>query len=236
MTLIRDQYLIKMLKSKLERILIKIPTELIDIVISFLEIKTFKVTVSGNDKGYSMEFINNKGRGFFPSFSADCPFCEYKNRDALYFGYYTEIPMISCDNCDARSFIDCKEEQLFVNGSYEFKLLKIVKVVDYRLVHYISNKKLNIQQVTEILNDLHVDFESSDRTYWTLSSDISEKYNLNYYNGPDKSILLNLSVPVNSYNLNDPEIKYPDNILVEPDDDTSVYCLLENKKIVYFSH
>jgi hypothetical protein len=168
---------------------------------------------------------------------ATCPFCNVKNkRVEIMDDDYITMPMLWCNNCGARAFIDgihddnhdylsspnykpredIKCEYTTSCYKYTFPLLKIVRVVDHKMNRYITDMKLTDEQVIEIMQNKY-------------SKELKEKYKLKKNKDSKGNPNFNFSLPCDSYNIQDEKISYPDEIDLSHDG-VYIRVLLENGK------
>lgn len=172
----------------------------------------------------------------YEEISAKCPYCGYFSDDNYYNlinDQYSDIPMIWCDGCEAHSFFKYPDEttkkQKTEHGyTVSVPLIGVLEIVDTRLTCYKSPRKLSTEEVTSIINS------------WDNNHDeVVKKFNLSYdpfgnYENCDKSVYLNMSLPVNSYNITKPLIPYPDKINI-CNDGTYIICKLETGEVVQYN-
>lgn len=93
-------------------------------------------------------------------------------------------------------------------------LLYIERICDRNMSEYVSDKKLSDEEVIDILNN-------------NYSEDVIKKYNLIKCSGcrTGEEDLMNISLPIGSYRIETPLVKYPDN-LDQSHDGTVINCLV----------
>lgn len=175
-----------------------------------------------------------------------CPFCKRMGFDEnvnVQCDDYVKEPMLWCDSCGARSFLDVDLNLFFdiidsksidneyysplENGvhAYKFHLKKVKKVLPNNF-DYTSNVQLTDQQVRELC-------ELNYYNYKQLTQETIKKYDLreikedNYEEYDEK--LMNVALTCDSYNVMKPTIPYPKSARFNHD---GIYlrCKVENKE------
>jgi hypothetical protein len=183
---------------------------------------------------------------------AICPFCNFKWTSGfeytpddpgsmIDYGEYVTIPMLQCNNCSAHSFIDAPAEHGYADedgtiyiskyqksgDGYLFPLIKVQRVIDNNMLEYITDTKLTDEQVIELMK-------------CNYNTELLNKYNITKLRPSDsiEDIVLdtnnfNISLPCNSYNVEQPEIPYPKEF--DPSHGgIYIKVLLEGDRIAYY--
>lgn len=176
-------------------------------------------------------YVDRKPRDYNQTFI--CPFCRSTYEKVSNFTYanlqyddYVKEPMLWCESCGARSFLDIdldvftdlveNSDSKNINNKYYVPLtsdihmykfhLKKVKCVRPNNFDYTSNIKLSDQQVRELC-------ELNCYKYKQLSEEIIKKYNLCQIEGDNDDEydekLMNIALLCDSYNVMKPVVPYP---------------------------
>lgn len=205
-------------------------------------------------------FCNIKvSKDYFDDKLSKCPFCEHESDEVVNDSDYGIKAMIWCEKCGAEAFLDYNiggdipDKYLIpVQGESEYKeynvpVLKILRTTGDTFIK--MNQPLTDDEIREIFNGL-----AYDRGRMIVSPELTDKYNIQnltylsdeeYFEGKYDNLLDEryiqehgfphlLSLPVNSYDLNKPEIEYPKNFGLSHDG-CYVWVLLENGETVYMS-
>lgn len=196
----------------------------------------------------------------YEKISAKCPFCGYVD-DRLINDDYSDIPMIWCDGCGAHSFFKypdetAKKQKTDYGYTITVPLIGILEVVETRLTWYKCPRKLNTEEVTSIINSWNTEGD-----YEKLSCEIVKKFDLTYApygitcdvcecdcgcndckcecgsenmnENMNETDYLNMSLPVNSYDVMKPLVPYPKKIDLSHDG-IYIICKLETGEVVQY--
>ena len=197
-------------------------------------------------------------------FDVICPFCNFfDNTCSLQYDDYVENPMIWCNSCNCRSFLNISIELLKNLLDCEPKYKKInrediiidetKKSTDLNL--FLNNEKtlcyeiplLKIKSVTP--SNLHGYFSKNKLSYLQIEEFLNSETTINYEKKFDEKImekydiifseekqdenLFLLLIHCDSYDVETPQNPYPNNFDTSHDG-SIVECILENDNIVKY--
>jgi hypothetical protein len=159
--------------------------------------------------------------------TVQCPRClQWQSNDSIQFDDYVDIPMLWCDtgrypnHCayyfiDPRSFnenIDTGEMKVWD----ELPCLFVERKCDHVMGGYRSERALTPEEMTRLLDTKHYDGRTKYNDEVVRSLGVTEREH-------EDDLYMNISVPVNSYNLMTPSTPYHPNVTYDHDG-VNVYC------------
>lgn len=174
---------------------------------------------------------------------ARCPFCGYSSEDIVNDSDYGIYTMTYCINCDGEGFLNYKidtaipVEYLIETTAddikvYSVPLLEIKRATGTRLI--MKSRDLLDEEAREVFQNEEIPRDLLEKYGLTLPDDfdgvieVEEKYIVEH--GLDHL----LTLPVNSYNLHNPEVPYPKGFDLSHDG-RYVWVLLKNDIVTYIS-
>lgn len=185
-------------------------------------------------------------------FYIKCPFCEALPSDYDFqIDDYCTQPMLWCEKCEARSFLNITEEYLREIEKEYYVSKSVIKTIKLEVL-YDSKKKIvdvirfdsNLLLVKEVVNHILLIYKtktklSEKKIRKFVKSDYSEELASKYgivKRDEDADLSCDsgfLPLTCNSYNTENPETPYPDNFDMSHDG-VIVLCFCEDNKRCWY--
>jgi len=164
-----------------------------------------------------------------------CPFCHKSSSAETSIQYdddYVDCPMLWCDTCDARSVFDRasftkvydlinanKEDKHMV---LEIPLLFIERMADCHMSDFKSTRELNCDEIKLLVDSQDYKYKNNYNPEIVkqlgLTYRFDNRYNDEYLGDSiDYKTVMNISVPINSYNAFKPEKEFDCNVSLAHD-------------------